>query len=244
MFFFVGENGTGKTTAMINFLKANERNLVFPASMHDKAWRAYPTVKPVRAVVDDLNTRPGYEKKKYVYRIPDLNKFTGTRVVDTSDLENDDEVIDLFFSVISERGGFLKGGLFTDDFKTYVKADGNLPHKIKKLVIAYRHRELDLFFACHSFNEINAKFFGHNPIFYLFKTDSPPNKTHQDHYNRSAELMQYYNHVQEMAKTNLHYALRFPPLNEVAKVEGADPMPGPAPKAGAPSVKSKKGGKP
>lgn len=215
--FFCGENGTGKTTQMMKFLPLNARNLVFPASAYDKAWKDFPKIKPVRVVVEDKKTRPGYEKKKYVYRIPNINQFTGTRVIDMSDCEDDDDVIDLFMSVIAERGGFLKGGLFVDDFKTYVKSDGILPLTLKKLAIGYRHRELDCYFACHSFNEINAKFLAHNAVIYIFKSDDAPTPTRLKRYHLRKEFMQYYDYVQEAAKSDIHAYLRFPPLEKKIK---------------------------
>lgn len=210
--FFVGENGTGKTTQMKKFLGINRRNLVFPASAFDKAWKDYETIRPTRVVVDDKRARPGYEKKKYVYRILDINNFSGTRVVDMSDCDDDDDVIDLFMSVIDERTGFVKGGLFIDDFKTYVKSDGSLPHRVKKLLIGYRHRELDCFFACHSFNDINTAFFGHNIVFSLFKSDGAPSADRLRKYKRSEEFLAYYRWVQEAAKKDLHASIRFPPV--------------------------------
>lgn len=206
----IGENGTGKTTAMIKFLKANERNLVFPSSALDLAWAKFPRIKPMRVVVEDRNARPGQERKKWAYRIRGINNFTGTRVVDLSEIKSDDELIDLFYSVIDEHTGFLKGGLFIDDFKNYVKSAGILPYVIKKLCTGYRHRELDLFFATHSFNEVNGQFFGHNPVFYIFKTDRPPNRTAMERYSQADELLEVYNRVQERAKDNIYYAERFP----------------------------------
>jgi hypothetical protein len=208
--FFIGENGTGKSTAMRRFLPANERNLIFPSGALDKAWSDFPFIKPIKAVVNDNKARPGQEKKKFAYRLPGIHAFKGTRVVDLSEIDTDEDLIDLFYSVIAERTGFLKGGLFIDDFKNYVKSHGKLPYTIKKLLTGYRHRELDLFFASHSFNEINGQFFGHNLKLYLFKTDNPPNKTYLGHYSQADELIKFYHDVQRQSKTNIHFCGRFP----------------------------------
>ena len=210
LIFFIGTNGTGKSTAQKAFLKANERNLIWPASHFDIAWQKYPKIKPVKMVFKDPKALPGKDKFKVLYQLKDLNKFKGTRVVDKSMLTDESLAIDCFKDSLSVYNGFKKGGLFIDDFKNLIKSGGTLPFEIRGLMSNMRHIEVDVFMATHGFREINYQFYQHNPTFYIFKSDSPPGKKVESQYEQYPELIKVFNRVQERAKTNIHYCEKFP----------------------------------
>jgi hypothetical protein len=208
--FFIGTNGVGKSTAQKAFLAANARNLVWPASAMDKGWADFQKIVPSKMVVDDPKSLPGKKKQKVVYRLQGINGFTGTRIVDTSQMQDENQVIDCFKNSLSAINGFRKGGLFIDDFKGIIKTQGTLPFEIRKLMNDMRHIELDVFMATHGFREINFQFFQHNPTFYIFKSDSPPGKKVKDQYNQYEGLMQVFNRVQERTKKDHYYCEKFP----------------------------------
>ena len=208
--FFIGLNGTGKSTAQKQFLGSNERNLIWPASIYDKAWSAYPKIKPQKMIIDHPKSIPGQDRKVAVYRIKDINKFKGTRVVDTSDINDGELVIECFKSTLNEKTGFRKGGLFIDDYKNLIKSHGILPYEVRKLMSNMRHIEVDVFMATHGMREVNFQFYQHNPVFYIFRSDSPPGEKVKKQYARYDELMEVYERVMQKSETNIHYCERFP----------------------------------
>lgn len=208
--FFIGTNGTGKSTAQKQFLAVNKRNLVFPSSSIDTIWNEFEKIQPEKRVIEDPKALPGKVKQKVVYRIPNINAYTGTRIVDESSIQSEDDVIDLMKSAISVKHGFKKGGLFLDDFKNLIKTNGTLGYELRKLLSIMRHIEVDIFMATHGFREINYQFFQHDPVFYIFKSDSPPGDKVKKQYGSYNELMEVYDEVQEMAKTNPYACLRYP----------------------------------
>jgi len=208
--FFIGTNGVGKSTAQKAFLAANARNLVWPASAMDRGWSEFEKIKPVKMVVEDPNSLPGKKKEKVVYRLKGINAYKGTRVVDTSEMMDENLVIDCFKNSLSAINGFKKGGLFIDDFKGLIKTQGTLPYEIRKLMNDMRHIEVDIFMATHGFREINFQFFQHNPTFYIFKSHSPPGKKVQDQYKDYPALMEAFNRVQDRSKKDHYYCEKFP----------------------------------
>lgn len=113
-------------------------------------------------------------------------------------------------SCISLKHGFKKGGLFLDDYKNLVKTNGTLGYELRKLLSIMRHIEVDVFMATHGFREVNYQFFQHDPVFYIFKSDSPPGDKVKKQYNRYNELMEVYDHVQQMAEKDPYYCAKFP----------------------------------
>lgn len=208
--FFIGTNGTGKSTAQKQFLAVNKRNLVFPSSSIDTIWDEFEKIVPEKRIIEDPKALPGKPKPKVVYRIPRINGYIGTRVVDETGIPDENDVIELMKSAINVKHGFKKGGLFLDDYKNLIKTNGTLGYELRKLLSIMRHIEVDIFLATHGFREVNYQFFQHDPTFYVFKSDSPPGDKVKKQYNRFDELMEVYDHVQGMAETDPYYCAKFP----------------------------------
>lgn len=162
---FIGTNGTGKTTTMKKYLSVNERNLVVPSSRDDRAWQDYPELAwEVRQMPD-----PFTGKTVPTVVFPDMATFTGTRVVH---VDGDQRI---FNGLIHQTRGIKRAGLFLDDFRMYIYAKGTINREATQLFIGRRHRELDIFMACHKGSDISADLLGFNPDLVVGYTTSPPN---------------------------------------------------------------------
>lgn len=173
--FFVGANGTRKTT---NIKKAIMkplgvvggqkvvRNLILPANRDDKAWHGIPELKP--AVTRRWNDLKG--KYERVYFIPGINNYTGNRVVFIDRPE-------IFDAVIHPDHGFKNGGLVLDDFKNYVPSQGLVKEELRKLLGGRRHRMVDLFWAAWTFQDVNAELLGFQARVFVFYITRPPNQS-------------------------------------------------------------------
>lgn len=162
---FIGTNGTGKTTTMKKYLAVNDRNLVVPSSRDDPAWRGYPELKwEVREMPDPFT---GKNVRAVVF--PEMHTFTGTHIV------NVDGDLRIFNGIIDQTRGMKRGGLFLDDFRMYIYSKGSISQEAVKLFIGRRHRELDIFMACHKGSDISSDLLGFNPDLVVGYTTSPPN---------------------------------------------------------------------
>lgn len=207
----VGTNGTGKTTTLKTFLKANSRNLILPANKLDKAWNDYPTLQiKSRFVLDPKD----YKQKRKILdlHVPKLNTFKGNQTIHIEPRERKgDEWDRLFEFVVGNVKGFKDGGLFIDDFKNYIKGSGLLPNGLRRLFGDRRHRMLDIFMASHSLQDINAELLQFEPTIILFKTTRPPNKSVQDKIQNYDQLLETFERVNKRAKKNPYYCEKFIP---------------------------------
>jgi hypothetical protein len=164
---FIGTNGTGKTTTMKKYLAINERNLVVPSSRDDTAWHGLPELAwEVRQMPDAFT---GKLIPTVVF--PEINTFTGTRVVH---VDGDERI---FNGIIHRSRGIKNAGLFLDDFRMYIYSKGSITKEANNLFIGRRHRMLDVFMACHSGQDISADLIRFNPDLVVGYTTSPPNDT-------------------------------------------------------------------
>lgn len=162
----IGTNGTGKSTWMKSYLPVNERNIVVPSSRDDSAWSGLEELKwEVQHLDDPMN--PGKLVATVVF--PDINTFTGTRVVHV------DGDARIFNGIIHPQRGFRNGGLFLDDFRMYVFSKGTITREANAVFIGRRHRMLDIFMCCHSGQDISADFIRFNPDIIVGYTTLPPN---------------------------------------------------------------------
>lgn len=202
---FEGTNGTGKTTQMKKFLKANKRNLIIPANRFDTAWHGIPelTFKQTWLTDPDDYAQKRKVRKQYV---EGLNTFTGTRVLYIDDPEQ-------FKYIVSTRHGFRNGGIFIDDYKNHIKSAGILPSHVRQMLGDRRHREIDIFMASHSLQDINAEFMQFQPDIYIFYCTRPPSKSVFEKVPDPNLLQEAYEHVKReneaLPQNQRHYFIEF-----------------------------------
>jgi hypothetical protein len=201
---FIGTNGTGKSFNQKKFLPVNNRNLIIPANGRDKAWHGFTKLTPKFRFETDPND-PKQKRQHKVWYIPGINSFKGVRVLDVDVLETDEDCLSVFRAVCHRQTGFIKGGLFVDDFKNYIFTKGTLPRYVRNLFNDRRHREVDIFMASHSMQDINGDMLQFNPKIVIFNTTLPPNDTVMGKIANSAQLMETYERVRHKATKNQYY---------------------------------------
>lgn len=201
LFAFVGSNGTGKSTTMKRMLELNRRNLIVPSNRLDSAWNQYPELVP-EVFLEDDPWNPG--KKRRAFRVPDMATFTGTRVLHIDDPAQLNAITD-------ERHGFKNGGLFLDDFRNYIPSKGNLPPHVAKIFTGRRHRMLDIFMACHAFQDLNMQLMQFEPELYVFRTTLPPNEAVEGKVAKWEALLATVERVNRKAASSPYYFERFIP---------------------------------
>lgn len=176
----VGTNGTGKSTALKELLTMNERNLIIPSSRTDTAWSGLPELKSSVVYEADPNNP---RREIPVVRVQDLQTFTGNRVLHV------DGNAKVFEAVLDPKRGYFNGGLILDDFRRYIYTKGSLSSGVDGLFIGRRHRMLDIYLACHSFQDISADLFRFDPTLYVGYTTLPPNDAVQGKVAKWRELL-------------------------------------------------------
>lgn len=198
----VGTNGTGKTTQLQKLLKVNERNLVLPSGPYDPAWSGYKTLK------DRIEYGPNVLDPKKTVTIPvieGMGSFTGTRLVNVTNRA-------IFFdAVIDTNTGFRDGGLFMDDYRNYVLSKGTLRGAVSELFRARRHKRLDIFMACHGWEDVSRDLIAFNPTFFVFRTTLPPSQASVDKMANRDEFMKCIDRVNRITQSNPYYFERFQP---------------------------------
>lgn len=201
LFAFVGSIGTGKSTTMKRMLELNKRNLIVPSNRFDSAWEGHAELK-IDVTVDEDPLFPG--RKRRFFRVPDMATFTGTRVLHIDDPAQLEAITD-------ERHGFKNGGLFMDDFRNYIPSKGTLPPHIATMFSGRRHRMLDIFMACHAFQDINMQLLQWGAELYIFRTTLPPNSSVEGKIAKWEELLAAVERVNRKAVASPYYFERFIP---------------------------------
>lgn len=182
----IGTNGTGKSTALKALLKMNVRNLIIPSSRSDTAWQGVPELETyVTYGPDPDNPR----REIPIPRIKELGSFTGNRVLHV------DGNARLFDAVCDPRTGYFNGGLILDDFRRYIYTKGTLRSTVDGLFINRRHRMLDIYMACHAFQDISADVFRFDPMLYVGYTSLQPSEAVRGKVRRWEQLLQVIDRV-------------------------------------------------
>lgn len=171
-----GTNNTGKSTLFKGLLKVNARNLIIPANAFDPAWSGMPKIVPKSKFVDDPRDWRG-KRKIRTWSIPGIHSFTGSKVLDISEVETDEDAQSLFQFIANTNKGMRKGGLFVDDYRNWIYTKGSVPRWVRKMFNDRRHRELDIFMASHSFQDISGDLIQFSPTMIIFRTTLPPNES-------------------------------------------------------------------
>ena len=220
IFVFVGERGTGKSTIMKSFMDMNSKNLIIPANMSEapQTWSKMGTLKPSTYHVLDP-TDPERKKKLVRWRLEHLSTFQGNKIVDVSLLSQSNYMYDFLPSILNPndlQNSFRKGGFFIDDMKNYVRSQGQLSSAVSDPLRSSRHIEVDFFFACHRFQDINSEFYGFGAKLFIFKTNTPPSKSAIERLSPKCQeqLLYVIQKVNERARTNRHFWHPFDPSDE------------------------------
>lgn len=167
----VGKNGSGKTTQLKKLMGVNKRNLIIPANRLDPAWAGIPALTwHIDYLPDPFNP----QKKVPTVIIPELNTFKGNRVLHVDGQSR------VFDAVTDDLTGYRNGGLFLDDFKNYAFAKGTLRREITRLFVGRRHRMVDIFMACHGFEDVSRDLMKFGPTMFIHHTTLPPNAASVD----------------------------------------------------------------
>ena len=206
----VGTTGTRKTTNMKELLVVNERNLVIPNGRDDKAWFGYPELTcRGEYYTDPLDPNPNNRRTRVV--INELDTFTGTRVLH---VDGDQRIFD---AVVDNTRGFKGGGLFLDDFRNYILTKGTLKQNVDAMFRNMRPRMLDIFMACHSWEDVSRDLMRFDPLLFVFYTTLPPTEASIDKMGNRAEFLAVIDEVQRVngkrVPTERHYFKRFQPAS-------------------------------
>lgn len=143
----IGTNGTGKSTAGMNLIKAaakKRRALVIDYAGMEKTWYGIPEVD-----LKDTAT---------------LKSFTDIRKALYAHYE--DESLDLIYK------NYHNGILVMDDARNYL--EGRLDIKFKRLLIGRRQKMVDIVAMAHGFEEIPPRFYNFYTKMVLFRTVKSP----------------------------------------------------------------------
>lgn len=206
---FVGTNGTGKSTKMAQFLASQNRNLVIPANQDDSKERwghITQVLKPEYKWVKK-EIRPGKHKPVKKWFIPMLNTFRGNAKIHLE--HNELEHIELFQQILDFNSGYKNGGLFCDDFKNYIIAQGKLPGWVSNVFRNRRHKNISIYMAAHHFSHVNAEMLDFGPAIGICKTRRTPNKSFLEKMDNQDEFMEVYRRVQERSNDDPYYCEKF-----------------------------------
>lgn len=189
----VGTTNVGKSSRLKQAAEiANPRTLIIPPNRSDPAWKGIPELSwSVDYEPDPMDPR----KERKVIICPELNTFQGQRVLHCDDNR-------VFQAVTHPTRGLRNAGLIIDDFKNVIYQKGDLPGEAASLFRSRRHYGLDIFLACHQFEDINRQMVALKPLLVIFQTTVPPNDTALSKIHRADELLALVDQVNKEAQVN------------------------------------------
>ncbi|MCF8460463.1 MAG: hypothetical protein K9G46_07045 [Flavobacteriales bacterium] len=178
--FALGMQDTGKSYLLRQLAGINERNLVIPQSESTTIWDDYNLV-PWEEIFEASTQLPAFQAKKVFSsdgKVKEKLAFTYAMGLYFHHMEGnnriyiDHETSYLFEIISNSKYGLKNAGLLCDDYTNYLPTLQKLPSFVRKLITNRRDDRRDVWFAVHSFRQMNRDFFDWAPSFYLKRTSS------------------------------------------------------------------------
>ena len=141
----MARNGTGKSTFCERIVKAmKQRAVVVTLNGAPKIWRQYKAIDPA-------------DKKAWNFK-------SGIRQVYYMQHEKD--------TIRHIYRNFHNGVLILDDCRGYLSSNVDADIYLKRLLIDFRHKMLDLFFVCHTPTDVPPRIWGFYSTAWIGATDA------------------------------------------------------------------------
>lgn len=180
----LGRNGTGKSTFAQGIIKEmGRRAVVITLNGTPKIWRQYPAIDPSDPKAWDFK---GIVNVYYMQHEDDTMKYIHTY--------------------------FRDGILLFDDCRGYIKSNVDSDVYLKRLLIDFRHKMLDLFFVAHAPTDVPPRVWAFYSTAFVGATDAlfPKGRISTDSAMELIEAQQRVNRKFREAKAkadNSHYGL-------------------------------------
>lgn len=141
----MGRNGTGKSFLTEKIVKAMKRRaIVITLNGAPKIWRPYPIIDPANK--EDWKFKKGIRQVWYMQHEKDTLKHI--------------------------YQNFNGGLLIFDDCRSYLQSNVDSDIYLKRLLIDFRHKMLDLFFVCHAPTDVPARLWAFYSTAFIGATDA------------------------------------------------------------------------
>jgi len=180
----LGRNGTGKSTFAEGIVKEmGRRVVVVTLNGTPKIWRKYPAIDPAN---------------------PKAWDFKG--IVNVYYMQHEDDTMRYIHTY------FRDGILLLDDCRAYIKANVDSDIYLKRLLIDFRHKMIDIFFVAHAPTDVPPRVWAFYSTAFVGATDAlfPKGRISTDSAMELIEAQQQVNKKFRKAKAkgdNSHYGL-------------------------------------
>ena len=141
----MGRNGTGKSTFCEKIIKVmKQRAVVVTLNGAPKIWRQYKAIDPANK--KDWEFKSGIRQIFYMQHEKDTIKYI--------------------------HRNFRNGVLIFDDCRGYLTSNVDSDIYLKRLLIDFRHKMLDLFFVCHTPTDVPPRIWGFYSTAWIGATDA------------------------------------------------------------------------
>ena len=171
----MGRNGTGKSYLTEKVVKAMKRKVVVVTLNGAPAiWRQYPVIDP--ADKDAWKWKKGIRQVWYMQHEKDTFKHI--------------------------YRNFNNGILVLDDCRGYLKSNVDADPYLKRFLIDFRHKMLDLFFVCHAPTDVPARLWAFYSTAFIGATDAlfPKSRIATDSAHEIIKAQQAVNRAFRIAK--------------------------------------------
>ncbi len=152
----VGRNGVGKSTLALQLMERATAKAIFVITYNGtpQIWRKYPVI--------DLSDREAVAKANGIVNVHAFR-------YESSAVKND--VFELLYKRVPQDCM-----LVFDDCRHYIPPNIYNAHFLKKILLDYRHKMLDLLFVCHSPDDVPNQIYNHTNALIVMPTEVLFNK--------------------------------------------------------------------